>query len=792
MNEPQTSKKNLNRPAVSSRVEQLALERSLFQALYPPAEKIATIVVDNFPALGKLAAMRFLEWLQQNPEGVVSLPTGKTPEYFIKWVSHLLTNWEQADVRAELEKYGIDPAVQPRMDQLRFVQIDEFYPMPPQQKNSFHYYINHFYLEQFGLDRKKALLIDCTKIGIPPGESLDSLWPEGRIDPTLRHRAARTDLERKQKRALEEIDQWCQEYEEAVRRMGGIGFFLGGIGPDGHIGFNVRGSDHYSSTRLTPTNYETQAAAAGDLGGMETSRDRLVITIGLRTITFNPHCVAIILAAGATKAPIVAKAVQAEKHVLIPASALQDLPNARFYVTRSAASLLPERRLHQLECTETISDEAIERLLVELAIKRQKMLVNLTAEDLGSDRLVSAALAKREESPETLARIVRQRLIDKIECGAGGRTNTRFLHTEPHHDDLMLGYLPYIVRHVRDAANEHRFATLTSGFTAVTNDFMNRNCECLRRFLETSGFKALLQEKYFAPADETGRNRDVWQYLDGVAAENQEQRDEGSARRFLRNLSEVYGETDPGAIAKRIAKLEHYFQTAYPGKKDPKKIQRLKGMCREWEAECLWGYFGWNCANVRHLRLGFYTGDIFTEEPTMERDVAPLVSLLEESQPEVISVVLDPEASGPDTHYKALQAMTEAVKRYQQSRARSGLKILGYRNVWHRFHPSEANIFVPVSLNMFSVMQSAFRNTFVSQKDAPFPSYEHDGPFCQLAQQIQVDQYQAIKTCLGRKWFHEHSSPLIRATRGFVFLKEMDLEEFYHRSRKLREATVMH
>lgn len=129
----------------------------------------------------------------------------------------------------------------------------------------------------------------------------------------------------------------------------------------------------------------------------------------------------------------------------------------------------------------------------------------------------------------------------------------------------------------------------------------------------------------------------------------------------MRNLSEVYGETDPGAIAKRIAKLEHYFQTAYPGKKDPKKIQRLKGMCREWEAECLWGYFGWNCANVRHLRLGFYTGDIFTEEPTMERDVAPLVSLLEESQPEVISVVLDPEASGPDTHYKALQAMTEAV-----------------------------------------------------------------------------------------------------------------------------------
>ncbi len=49
--------------------------------------------------------------------------------------------------------------------------------------------------------------------------------------------------------------------ERKIRDMGGIGFFLGGIGPDGHIGFNIKGSDHYFTTRLCPTNYETQAAA---------------------------------------------------------------------------------------------------------------------------------------------------------------------------------------------------------------------------------------------------------------------------------------------------------------------------------------------------------------------------------------------------------------------------------------------------------------------------------------------------------------------------------------------------
>ena len=142
-------------------------------------------------------------------------------------------------------------------------------------------------------------------------------------------------------------------------------------------------------------------------------------------------------------------------------------------------------------------------------------------------------------------------------------------------------------------------------------------------------------------------------------------------------------------------------------------------------------------------------------------------------------MALDHEASGPDTHYKVLQAISEAVRTYEQETGRSDLEVLGYRNVWYRFHPSEANLYVPVSLNMFATLQSAFLNAFVSQKDASFPSYEYDGPFSTLTQQIQVQQYQMLKTCLGRQFFNEHESPLIRATRGFVFLHKMTLQEFY-------------
>jgi hypothetical protein len=45
-----------------------------------------------------------------------------------------------------------------------------------------------------------------------------------------------------------------------------------------------------------------------------------------------------------------------------------------------------------------------------------------------------------------------------------------------------------------------------------------------------------------------------------------------------------------------------------------------------------------------------------------------------------------------------------------------------------------------------------------------------------------------LKTCLGRRWFAEHPSALIRATRGLVFLREMDLVSFSLSARKLREA----
>jgi len=770
---------------MESRVEEIALARSEMALLYEPEEKVGVVVVESFPMLGKLAALRFLEWVQNNPGGVISLPTGKTPEYFIKEVHHFLEGWKKKEVQKELDEGGVDPGKPPDMKSLRFVQIDEFYPMNPNYHNSFYYYVKSYYIQGFGLDPDKALLINCNRIGLPEGKSLKDVWPDDVVDLSLRQRKPKSSSEILQKRVLENIDQWCTEYEQKVRDLGGIGFFLGGIGPDGHIGFNIRGSDLFSTTRLAGINYETQAAAAQDLGGIETARKRLVITMGLSTIVYNPSCVAIIIAAGESKARIVAESIQTSQHIHYPATILQKLERSRFFLTDGAATLLVRRRILKVERLSEIPQAVFEKALVDTAWKKKKAIEKLTPQELGP--IGRVLLNKAGDDFETLKERVIDSLKSKIERGSEIIKNCTFLHTEPHHDDIMLGYLPGVVRHIREHSTRHFFGTFTSGFTAVTNRFMLQQLQRLKEYLVRGLFNDLLKEGYFDPSSTVGKNRDVLQYLDGVAANSQSMLDEGLLRRLLRNLISLYEETDIEQISQRVDELISYFTAQYPGKKDSPHIQKLKGMCREWEADCLWGYFGWHTDSIYHLRLGFYTGDIFSEEPDQKRDVLPVLNLLKRINPDIVTLALDPEASGPDTHYKVLQTLTSALKRYENKSGRAAIQVWGYRNVWYRFHPSEADLFIPVSLNMFALQDSAFKNSFLSQRDASFPSYEHDGPFSELAQKIQVEQYQILKTCLGRDFFYEHSSALIRATRGMVFIKCMRLEELYQHSRELQK-----
>ena len=112
----------------------------------------------------------------------------------------------------------------------------------------------------------------------------------------------------------------------------------------------------------------------------------------------------------------------------------------------------------------------------------------------------------------------RKRIMNKIDRGLHQVTQTTYLHTEPHHDDIMLAYLAHLYHLVRDATNVHHFANLTSGFTAVTNAYVFSVLKKLERLF--GELSSLLGSGYFDPRNVTHRMADVYLYLDGIAGKD--------------------------------------------------------------------------------------------------------------------------------------------------------------------------------------------------------------------------------------------------------------------------------
>lgn len=753
-----------------SRVESTYFEQAGNYAISTP---VPYIVVDNFPGLGLFTALRFLEWVSENPEGVISLPTGKTPEYFIKYTRYLLDNWDKKEVKNILSRHGLESISRPDTRGLQFVQMDEFYPINPAQHNSFYNYVLNFYIDQFGLERSNCLTMNSVSIPLPNDMHYREVFPDMSIDLSLRFREAKTKEEELKQKAIFMIDNWCSVYEQLVRGKGGIGFFLGGIGPDGHIAFNTRGSDLFSTTRLTATNFETQAVAAGDLGGIEVSRKRLVITIGLETITYNPDAVAIIFAAGEAKARIVKDALEHEMNTLYPATVLQRLKNSVFYLTMGAASALEDRK--DLFFKNGVwTDDKTEKAVINLCQKLDKYSRHITLDDLEGDKYCSMIPGLGNNTVQGVVDSVRK----KIERGMIREENKVIYHTGPHHDDIMLGILPKCMRQVRSATNDVHFCVLTSGFTAVTDQFMESILLDTLRLLNEGEIQMIYYDDFFDGGYMLKRYKDIYHYLNATAQKNYAGMRRGISHRVVRGLVEIWGLKDKIQMIEVINNVIRALRSSYTGSKSPEQIQKLKGMVREFEEELVWAHFGVPIRNIHHLRLGFYKGDIFTEQPEQDRDVEPVLDQLRNINPDIISLALDPEGSGPDTHYKVLQAIAAAVKDWGKEKDISDLRVMGYRNVWYRYHPSEVNTIVPVSLNSMAVLESSFEQCYGSQVHASFPSYEYDGKFSDLTRRIWVEQLKQVQLVTGKAFFYDSDQPMLRATHGLVYVKDMSADEF--------------
>ena len=423
-----------------------------------------------------------------------------------------------------------------------------------------------------------------------------------------------------------------------------------------------------------------------------------------------------------------------------------------------------------------------ERSVIGLCKILDRYAHKLTLDDLQNDPRCSRI---PNLSLDTVQRVIRD-TETKLWRGVKPLENEVIYHTGPHHDDIMLGIMPFINRQLRSPSNQVHFAIMTSGYHSVTDEFLLEALKDTLSLLRQGLIQMVNYPDFFEKGYRFKQEKDVHQYLDNVARKNPFEMRRGFCHRILRD---AVGLWQLKSVAETETRFEMEIQRLQECGTNSAEIQKLKGEIREFEEELVWAYAGTPLSHIHHLRLGLYEDG--SQGPNFHRDVEPILKQLRELRPTVLTVAIDYEGLGPNTHYKVMQSIAEAVRLWSEEADLRDLKIFGYRNVWSTFHPAEANVYVPVSLNAMAVFEKAFKDSYLTQVKAEFPNPDFDGPFSELAEQIWVKQLKDIQLILGKNYFYESQHPLIRATHGLLFLKQMTVSEFLAMAEEMAESVKL-
>jgi glucosamine-6-phosphate deaminase len=451
----------------------------------------------------------------------------------------------------------------------------------------------------------------------------------------------------------------CAAYEEAIRAAGGIDFQLLGIGKTGHVGFNEPGSDAASRTRIVTLDTLTRKDAAADFFGVE-NVPREAITMGVATILDAKEVA--LLATGEHKSGIVARAVEGEISTDVAATFLQRHGNVAFYLDLPAAAELTRIRTPWLLEGVDWTPAMTERAVVWLAERSSKAVLKLSAKDYAENQL--SPLLARAGSAGPINGQVFNRLRDKIRGRAKLPTHERVLVFSPHPDDDVIS-MGGILRKLWENENQIIVAYMTSGNIAVFD-------------------------------------HDVTRHLD-----------------FVERAAAALG-LDAGVVQRARASVNAGMEQKAPGDIDIPVVQNLKRFIRESEAIAALAAVGIPPGAARFLDLPFYqTGEV-RKRPLSDDDVAIVLTLIEETRPDLIFVAGD--LSDPHgTHRTCKAAVEQALARYK---ATQRPEVWLYRGAWQEWSLTDADVLVPLSQDeLHAKVLAIFRHQ--SQKDtAPFPGYD--------------------------------------------------------------------
>jgi glucosamine-6-phosphate deaminase len=122
-----------------------------------------------------------------------------------------------------------------------------------------------------------------------------------------------------------DLESECANYEERIKKAGGITLFVGGIGPDGHIAFNEPGSSLSSRTRVMALTYDTILANSRFFDGDINKVPKTALTVGVGTVMDAREV--LIIVNGYKKGRALRHAVEEGVNHMWTVSALQLHPN---------------------------------------------------------------------------------------------------------------------------------------------------------------------------------------------------------------------------------------------------------------------------------------------------------------------------------------------------------------------------------------------------------------------------------------------------------------------------------
>lgn len=440
---------------------------------------------------------------------------------------------------------------------------------------------------------------------------------------------------------VEEIHQFCIDYELKIREAGGLDFQLLGIGRTGHIGFNEPGSHYNSGTRNITLDHITRIDAASAFLGID-HVPKVAITMGISTIRKAKRI--ILLAWGVNKASVVKETIEGEISAEVPATYLQRHDNVTFVLDEGAATELTRVKTPWIVRNCIWTDELTLKAVVWLSSKLDKSVLKLTDQDYNYHGMASLLVETGSAYQLNIDMFNRlQRTITGWPGGKPGADDTnrperntparkRVIIFSPHPDDDVISMGGTFDRLVEQGHEVH-VAYQTSGNIAVSDE------EALK-FAEVA-------------VDINGSSEKL--------------------QKIVEDLN---------------SKKEYDMDTA--------EVRQLKGLIRRKESVAATRYLDTPDEQVHFLDLPFYETGRVKKNKLGQADIDIMCQIIEEVKPHQIYAAGD-LADPHGTHKVCLDALFAALKVLKEKAYMKDCWVWLYRGAWHEWDIHDIEMAVPMS-----------------------------------------------------------------------------------------------